>query len=128
MRQAVIAVQMLVRLLFLALLALGIAFWTGHALNFVPLHMALGIALVLCLWITSALAASAGVSMAAVARGAIWGIVVAAFGATQMQILPGPAHWIVQVLHLAIGMVAIALNERLARAVLDTSSTRPSTA
>jgi hypothetical protein len=35
----------------------------------------------------------------------------------QMQLIPGPMHWIVEVIHLAIGIVAMILGARLARLV-----------
>lgn len=121
MRTIVTVVQMLVRILFLVLIVFGIAFWTGHAMNLIPLHMMLGVAFVVCLWITSIAAALARVSPALVAAGILWGIVVAAFGMTQTQLLAGPSHWIVQAAHLIFGMAAIALNERLSRLVLATA-------
>jgi hypothetical protein len=43
---------MLVRLCFVVLLVLGIAFWTGHGLSYIPLHMIVGIVLVVALWLT----------------------------------------------------------------------------
>jgi hypothetical protein len=46
----------------------------------------------------------------------IWGLVVSVFGMTQTQILPGDFHWIVQVSHLAVGLVALVVAEWLARA------------
>jgi len=115
MKTTITVLQWIVRLCFLALLVLGIAFWTGHGLSLIPLHTAVGTVLVLGLWITSGLAAAARAPAGMVAAGFIWGIVVLAFGATQMSILPGPSHWIIQVTHLLVGMAAVGLNERLAR-------------
>src|SRR5215472_13513722 len=115
MKTTITVLQWLVRLCFLVLLVLGIAFWTGHGLSLIPLHMAVGVVLVLGLWITSGLAAVARAPAGMVAAGFIWGIVVIAFGMNQLSILPGPSHWIIQVLHLLVGMAAVGLNERLAR-------------
>ena len=36
---------------------------------------------------------------------------------TQIQLMPGPFHWIVEVAHLAVGVVAIALGAQLANAI-----------
>jgi hypothetical protein len=47
----------------------------------------------------------------------LWGAVVPVFGMTQTQILPGSFHWIVQVLHLVVGLAALALAETLARRI-----------
>jgi hypothetical protein len=115
MKAAISIIQWLVRLLFLVLIGLGIAFWTGHAMNLIPLHMALGATLVVCLWITSILAAVARIPAGLPVVGILWGIVVIALGMTQWQLLPGSAHWVVQVVHLLVGMIAVGLNERLAR-------------
>lgn len=37
------------------------------------------------------------------------------FGITQQRILPGAFHWVIQVAHLFLGLVAMGLAERLAR-------------
>ena len=51
--------QWIVRLCALGLVILGIGFWTGHWFSLVPLHMTLGLILVLCFWITALLAVPA---------------------------------------------------------------------
>jgi len=128
MRTVIIILQMLVRLCFLVLLGLGIAFWTGHALSLIPAHMIVGIVLVASLWITSIIGAVARAPLGLVATGLLWGVITAAFGMTQMSLLPGSAHWVIQVAHLLVGMGAIGLNERISRSVLERfSSTAPVT-
>jgi len=104
---------MLVRLCFAALLVLGIVFWTGHGLSLIPAHMIVGIILVVSLWLTSILAAVARAPLGFVALGLLWGALTIWFGVNQMSFLPGSAHWVVQVAHLLIGMVAAGLNERI---------------
>jgi len=52
---------MLVRLCGLVLVTLGILFWTGNALTLIPVHMLVGLVLVLALWTLAGLAAAAGV-------------------------------------------------------------------
>src|SRR4029077_7425301 len=108
--------QMLVRILFAIQLVAGIAFWTGHALNLIPAHMLLGIAIVVCLWISAIVAAVSRVPAGIVVAAIVWGAVVIALGMTQGTLLPGSAHWVIQVLHLLLGFGAIGLNERLSRA------------
>jgi hypothetical protein len=61
MRTAVVVLQWIVRSCFAGLLILGIAFWTGHAFSLIPLHMTLGIALVVGLWISAILGFAARV-------------------------------------------------------------------
>jgi hypothetical protein len=38
-------------------------------------------------------------------------------GLTQTQLLPGSAHWLIQVLHLLVGLGAISLAETLGRQI-----------
>ena len=121
MRATVTFLQILVRLCFLVNLVLGIGFWTGHWFSAIPWHMAIGIILVIGLWCTSLIAAATHAPAGLVVAGLLWGVIVIAFGMTQMRLLPGSAHWVIQVLHLLVAMGAIALNERMARFVLAVS-------
>jgi len=95
----------------------GIALWTGHLYSLVNLHMAIGSLFVQMLWAIAGLAIarhqSVGVAMFAI----LWGLVIAGFGMMQQGILPGDLHWIVRVMHLAIGFAAMPMAERLAGGV-----------
>lgn len=117
MRTAVVVLQWIVRLCFAALLILGIAFWTGHALSLVPVHMILGLTLVVGLWITAILGFAARVPVGQSLLAIIWGFVVVGLGMSQTNLLPGSSHWVIQVLHLLVGMAAIGMNENLGRAI-----------
>ncbi|HME82688.1 MAG TPA: hypothetical protein VKF82_11540 [Candidatus Eremiobacteraceae bacterium] len=119
MRATVKVVRNSVRLIFVALLILGILLWTNVAPKLLDAHVTLGILLVLGLWITCTIAAAARVSLGLVAAGAIWGIIVVALGMTQISLLRDSMHWIVQVTHLLVGIAALALNERLAGQTLE---------
>jgi len=108
---------MLVRVVGPIMIILGVLFWTGNALMLIPLHMLLGLVVVLLLWALAALAAFARVPAGVVAFAAVWGLVVPALGVTQTGLLPGDLHWIIQVLHLAVGLVALVLADRLGRRI-----------
>lgn len=123
MRITVTVLQMLVRLCFVVQLVLGILFWTGHGLTLLPLHMTVGIVFVAALWLTSILGAVARVPVGLVVVGLVWGGITIALGMTQMTLLPGSAHWVIQVAHLLLGMGAIGINERLSR-IIQTSLQR----
>jgi hypothetical protein len=114
MRRATTAVQMLVRVTFVVQLVLGVLFWTGNALDLVPLHQTIGFLLVFGLWTLAILAARAGVRPPQVALAAVWGLVVLVLGLTQTELLVGSAHWLVEVLHLLVGIAAIGMAEGLA--------------
>lgn len=116
MKTLVNALDIFVRADGAILVILGLIFWTGNADALIPVHMALGIALVLALWTLAALAATAGVNLGLVVVAFVWGLVTPALGLTQTRILPTQGHWIVQVAHLLVGLTAIALAQLLARA------------
>jgi hypothetical protein len=114
MRSTVTALQMGIRVLGVVQLVLGIIFWTGNALGLVDLHQFLGILLVLGLWTQAALAHRAGVPGSLVAGAAAYGLLVPVVGLTQRDVLPGGAHWVIQVIHLLLGLGLLALAENLA--------------
>ena len=117
MRVATMVIRTLIRLLGLIMVVLGLLFWTGNALNFIGLHMLLGMVLVLLLWAQAILAARSGVSPGLVALAIAWGIIVVALGMTQTQLLPGDAHWVIRALHLLVGIGAVGIAERLAGSI-----------
>ncbi len=114
MRSTVTALQMAIRVVGVVQLALGVAFWTGNALGLVDLHQLLGILLVLGLWTQAVLAQRAGVPAGLVAAAAVWGLLVPIVGLSQRELLPGSAHWVIQVVHLLLGIGLLGLAENLA--------------
>jgi hypothetical protein len=113
MRVTLTIAQMLVRITGVLLLILGLLIWTEGAFSLIGIHMLLGIVLVLSLWVLSALSVQAGVPVGLAASTAVIALVVIALGMTQTSILPGPNHWIVQVVHLLIGVSAVAMGEAI---------------
>jgi len=98
----------LFRVLALVLVVLGVGFWTGHWVGFIPLHRSLGVLFVLTLWAIAIIALVNGTARRGLAAFAIvWGVVIAALGMTQQRLLVGDFHWIVRVLHLAVAMYAM---------------------
>lgn len=122
MKTATTVAQMIVRVCGVLLIILGLVFWTGHALRLIPIHMLLGLILVLALWALAAIAATAGVDAGQVILAVILGVIVLALGMAQNSLLPGPSHWVIQVLHLLLGLAAIgdgeALGARIKRRLL----------
>lgn len=108
------AARMTVRVVGLAMLVLGLVLWTGSAGGLVPVHILLGIVLVLALWAVAVLALRTGARPALPAIAIAWGVLTAAFGMTQAQILPDDSlHVVIQAAHLVVGLVAIGLAEAL---------------
>jgi hypothetical protein len=114
MKTAITISQWTIRITGLIAILLGLAFWTNNGLSLVPVHMLVGLILVITLWVLAALAARTGVSMGLVALAAGWGLIVPILGVMQSQFLPGGAHWVIEVTHLLVGLVAIGLGNRLA--------------
>jgi hypothetical protein len=124
------AVKLAVRVLLAcgaALLVLGIVVWTGHGDALIPVHIAIGVVLVLALWTLAAIAAHAGVRIGTVTFAAAWGLAVAVFGMTQEHLLDGRWHWTIQVVHVVVSMGAIWWGRRLAELIHRAASepTRP---
>lgn len=98
-------------------IVLGLLFWTGNAYSLIPVHMLSGLILVLALLVLAIAGGVAGVSRGLVALAIVWSFIVPIFGVTQTQLLPGPAHWVIEVLHLLVGLAAIGMGEQLARRI-----------
>jgi hypothetical protein len=106
-------IQQMVRLAGVLQIGLGLLFWAGYALNFIGLHMLLGILIVLLLWILAGMAVWARVSPGLAALAIVWGLGTPILGMSQAQLLPGTAHWVIQVVHFVVGLVALSLAEIL---------------
>ena len=104
---------MFMRIAALVQVIVGIGLWTGHLYSLVDVHRTIGMLFVLALWGIATVALvqrrATGLAVFAIA----WGVVVAAVGFTQQQLLPGDLHWIVRVLHLVIAMASMPIAERL---------------
>jgi hypothetical protein len=115
MKNATRAARIVFRVTGVIELLLGIVLWTGHGLSLVPVHMVIGIAFVLALWALAALGARAGAPAGLVALAWVWGFVVPVLGMTQMRLLPGDWHWVIRLVHLLVGIAAMAIGDRVAR-------------
>jgi hypothetical protein len=114
MNRAATVALMTIRVSGLLLILMGIAIWTGRADQVIPVHELIGFVLVLSLWTLSYFAARAGVSMRWVVLAVAWGLVAPILGLTQQNLVIGDWHWTIQILHLLIGVGAIAQGENLA--------------
>ena len=117
MRGTATAAQIVVRVTFLIQLVLGIALWTGRFDQLRLIHILSGILLILGLWVLAAVGARSGAPLGQVVVAFLWGALVIAFGLTQERIFPDTAHWVVQVLHLLVGIGAVGMAEGLGRRI-----------
>jgi hypothetical protein len=76
--------------------------------------MLLGILVVLSLWVLGGFAftikGGIGIGVGAI----VWGLIVLLFGLNQRTILVGNLHWLIQVIHLLLGLAAAGLGEAIA--------------
>ncbi len=114
MKTSITAASMLIRITGLIQIVSGVIFWTGNALNLTTFHIVIGIILVLSLWFLAILAAQSGMPMGLPALALVWGAALAIVGYTQQNILPGPSHVWIQIIHLLLGVGAVGLGEALA--------------
>jgi thiamine transporter ThiT len=107
----------LIRVTGAVALILGLAFWAGKLTGLVTLHEAFGAGVVLGVWALAILAFRKGVSVGLVAGAALCGVLTVVVGISQTQLLVGEFHWVVQAIHLLVGLGAIAMGAVLARAL-----------
>lgn len=98
-------------------IVVGLLFWTGRALNLLPMHMLIGLLVALSVLLVSILAWRTGGRPGAVIAGVLLALALPALGMTQMGLLVGSWHWIIRVLHLAIGVGALGVGDSLANYV-----------
>jgi hypothetical protein len=106
---------MIMRLLVLVQVVLGILFWIGTTFGLVGVHTLLGLLVGLCLWVLAGVAAfgkGGNIGLAVVAF--VWAIIMVALGLTQQTLLVGSMHWIIEVLHLLVGLLALGFGEMIA--------------
>ena len=113
------------RVCALITLVLGVVFWTSSVAGiWVPIHMLLGILVVLSLWTLGYAIATApqGKSIGLAIGAFVLGLLVLFVGLTQgtdempktLLYLSSSTHWIIQVVHLLLGISAIGIGEAIA--------------
>jgi hypothetical protein len=113
----VLIARSLISLFGIALVVLGILFWTGHAMSLLPLHMLLGGLFVITLLVLVVVGLVGRNSRGFAAVVLFWSLLVPLVGVTQLRLLPGADHWVIQVVHLLVGVVAMGLGHALARRI-----------
>ena len=103
--------QWILRLCVGLALIFGILFWTDQAAdNLVLVHLVLGILVVLSLWTLGvAQALTTGGSWGLAIGVVVFGLILAASGGTQDELLTGSWHWVIQGMHLRLGSLSAGL-------------------
>ena len=106
-------------------LLLGLLIWAGWALQLVALHMLLGILAVAALCtIGFVQAALPGGSWMLAVIALLVGVVMLLLGLYQSTLLVGSLHWIVQVVHLLLGITVIGLGHMMTGRLRKASPSR----
>ena len=93
----------------------GVLFWTGTALNLMALHMLLCFLAVGALWVIGVAQAFAPRGSWVIATCALMvGAVMIVIGMMQSSLLAGEFHWIIQVIHLTLGLLTIGIGHMAA--------------
>jgi hypothetical protein len=111
--------QWIIRLTGVTQVVLGVFFWNRRALELIHLHMMIGMVFVIALLVTTGLAARAGLKPVRVLLAAAYAVAIPVFGYIHPRLLPGSEHWIIQVLHLTVGLAAMVMAARLAAYIGD---------
>ena len=111
----VLVARSLISLFGIALVVLGLLFWSGHALSQLPLHMLLGGLFVISLWVLAALGFAVPGARGLAFIVLVWSLILPALGVSQVRLLPGSDHWVIQATHLLVGLIAMGLGHALAR-------------
>ncbi|HEY7094193.1 MAG TPA: hypothetical protein VH393_13505 [Ktedonobacterales bacterium] len=100
-------------------LLLGLLRYFNIGPDLVQLHMTLGILVVLALWILATIYARTPDANLGMAIGAsVIGLLLLIVGVTQQGLLPDRNfHWIIQVIHVLLGLTVIGMGESLAGAI-----------
>lgn len=89
-------------------LILGLSIWTFQ-LDVINIHMLFGLLVTLALLVISFLAAlTRGVRVLGIV-GIIYAFIIPTLGMSQEMLLTGNLHWLIQILHMLVGIGALAL-------------------
>jgi hypothetical protein len=113
MKKALTIFQILVRATGTVVLILGLLFWAGLDPNLIKIHVVIGAALVISLLGLVFLAVRFHVAAGLIVLMIGWTVVLPVLGLTQAQILLGPAHWVIHIVHLLVGIGALGQAEML---------------
>jgi hypothetical protein len=113
MTQKTSFLQISIRIAGMIILVLGVIFWLTKDVYLVGYHIAIGVILVLLLWGLVYRAIRADISLTIVILVTVWSLLLPFLGMTQAKLLPGPAHWVIHVVHVVVGVGIIAAAEFL---------------
>ncbi len=118
MNASIKALRWILRIAFLLALAIGVALWTGHGFTLLRFHMWLGFLAAFDLLALVVYGFLSRINPALPIIALLWAIALPVIGIAQMKIMLGPNHWVIEVVHLILGLGAIGLGEALSKRAL----------
>ncbi|UQN08126.1 hypothetical protein [Deinococcus sp. QL22] len=128
MNNIVHVLRWMIRIAGLVALGLGLALWNGTGYDLLSIHQGLGFLISAALLLMAVLGFGQRVSPSLLVLALLWGLAVPAVGSLQGRLLPGDGHWIIEVIHLLLGLGAIALSEIIAGRMARTRPLTPGAA
>jgi len=128
MNKSVNLLRWMIRIAGLVALGLGLALWNGTGYDLLSVHQGLGFLISAALLLMAVLGFGQRVSPTLLLLALLWGLAVPAIGSLQGRLLPGDGHWIIEVIHLLLGLGAIALSEIIAGRIARTRPLTPEAA
>lgn len=113
MNSFIAPLRWIVRLVGLAAIVLGLVLWTGNGYAYLKLHMWLGFIVTFALLLLVAISLLARLGPMLPVLALVWAVLLPVLGIAQLRIVLGPNHWVIQVVHLILGLGAIGLAETL---------------
>lgn len=100
--------QIIVGIAGLCALVLGLVIWIAN-IDLTDIHMLFGLLVTLGLLVMSIIALTARGLRIWGMVGIVYAIIVLIFGVSQVNMLVGHLHWLIQTLHMLVGIGAIVL-------------------
>jgi len=98
-------------------LILGLLLWFGMSGSMLRPHMVLGIVTAVSLGAIAIVASVAGVRVPMALIGLVWAALTIFVGYNQNAWMAGSSHWVIEAVHLILGVGAIGMAESLAAGI-----------
>lgn len=96
-------------------MVIGLLYWAGIATQLMTMHMPLGFLTVGALWVVGiAQAVDKGGSWSIAIGAVILGAIMILFGLLHASLMAGPFHWVMQIVHLLLGVLTIGMGHMAA--------------
>jgi hypothetical protein len=103
-----------IRIAWLGALVLGLLIWSGRLGGALNVHMTFGWVVAAGLLVIAVYGLVSGVRAPLAIASLVWAPLTVYVGVMQNQLMPGSSHWMIETIHLLLGVGAIGMAEALA--------------